>query len=68
MKPIPMVFHLRPDFDVAKSPHATLFAKFVGRKKTPPHGEASQRNPYWKLVHWFLHDKPSLEISELAFV
>ena len=31
-----MVFHKRPDFDVAKSPLAALFAKFVGRKKTRP--------------------------------
>ena len=58
-----MVFHIRPDFDVAKTPHAILFARFVGRKKTPPHGEPSQTNPYWKLVYWFLRDKPSMEIS-----
>ena len=32
-------------------------------KKTQPHGEDSQTNPYWKLVHWVLRDKPSLEIS-----
>ena len=57
-----MVFHMRPDFDIAKTPHATLFAKFLGRK-TPRHGEASQTNSFWKLVHWFLCDKPSLEIS-----
>ena len=58
-----MVFNIRPDFDVAKSPDATLFAKCVRRKTIPPHGEASQTNPYWKLVHWFLRDKTSLEIS-----
>ena len=27
-----MIFDIRPDFDDAKSPHATLFAKFVRRK------------------------------------
>ena len=60
-----MVFNIRPDFDVAKSPHATLLAKFVRRKTIPPHGEASQTTPYWKLleIHWFLRNKPSLEIS-----
>ena len=58
-----MVFHIRQDFDVAKTPHATLFARFVGRKKTLPNGEPSERNPYWKLVYWFLRDKPSMEIS-----
>ena len=58
-----MVFHTRPDFDDAKSPHATLFAKCVRRKKTPSHGQASQTNPYWKLAHWFLRNKPSQEIS-----
>ena len=51
-----MVFHLRPDFDVAKSPHATLFAKFVGRKKSPPHEEASQTNPHCKLLNWLLYN------------
>ena len=46
-----MVFRLRPDFGVAKSPHATLFAKVVERKKSPPYEEASQRNPHCDLVN-----------------
>ena len=33
------------DFGVVETPHATLFAPFVG-KKTPPQGEVSQRNPH----------------------
>ena len=46
-----MVFRLRPDFGVAKSPHATLFAKIVERKKSPPYEEASQTNPHCNLVN-----------------
>ena len=36
LKPIPMVFHIRPDFDVTKTPDLTLLAKFVGRKNPAP--------------------------------
>ena len=35
-----MVFHIPPDFDVVETPDATLIAKFIGKKKSPPHGEA----------------------------
>ena len=60
MKPIPMVVHIRPDFDVAKMQHSL---PSLQEEKTPPHREASRGNPYWKLVHWFLRDKPSMGIS-----
>ena len=61
MNTITIVFYTRPDFDVIETPDATLFAPFVGKKTKPHHGEASQTNPHWKLVNWFLRNKPSLE-------
>ena len=61
MNTITIVFHTRPDFDVIETADATLFAPFVGKKVKPPHGEASQTNSHWKLVHWFLRKKLSLE-------
>ena len=54
-----MVFHILPDFDVAKTPDATLFAKFVGRRVV----EDYQINPYWKSARWFISNKSSLKIS-----
>ena len=43
MDPKLLVFHTQPDFDVAKTPDATLFVLFVG-EKSAPYGEASQTN------------------------
>ena len=51
MNPITTVFYTRSDFDVVETLDATMFIPFVG-EKTPAHGEASQTNPHWKLVHW----------------